>query len=399
MGTISNEELVQKAIVTTDAIAASGKLNPQQANKFIDYVFDLTGLKNAVRTVKFSPEELHIDKIGVGKRVAVPASEAVAPSVRRGVNTSRVTLKPVEIMVPFEIGDTFKEINIEQEQVEDHIIKMMATQLANDLETLYIEGDALGRADLESNLLEGGSTTLYIKDTYLALFDGWLRKADSANIVDLAGQNVGTNVFSKMLNAMPAKFKRDRANLRFSTSLDLEQNYRERVSTRATAEGDKALGSIAPLTPFGVPLVPFPLYPYKYREVEHVTLNATTAVTLRRTNISNVVVTASTLAGVPTAKYVNDTDYDLDLAAGTIARDAGGAITDGQVVKVTYDALPTVLLTHMQNLIIGIGRDIRIEKDRDIFRRANQYAVTLKAACEIEEVTAVVKGVNVGTGT
>jgi hypothetical protein len=399
MGTISNEELVQKAIVTTDAIASSGKLNPQQANKFIDYVFDLSGLKNAVRTVKFSPEELNIDKIGVGKRVAVPASEAVAPSVRRGVNTSKVTLKPVEIMVPFEIGDTFKEINIEQDQVEDHIIKMMATQLANDLETLYIEGDALGRADLESNLLEGGSTTLYVKDTYLALFDGWLRKADSANIVDLAGQNIGTNVFSRMLNAMPAKFKRDRSNLRFATSLDLEQNYRERVSTRATAEGDRALGSLMPLTPFGVPLVPFPLYPYKYREVEHVTLNGTTAVSLRRTNISNVVVTKTTLAGMPEAKYVNDTDYDLDLAAGTIARDAAGAITDGQTVKVTYDALPTVLLTHMSNLIIGIGRDIRIEKDRDIFRRANQYAITLKAACEIEEVTAVVKGVNVGTGT
>ena len=79
MSGIPNEELVQKAIVTTDALASSGKLNPAQSNKFIDYVVDETSLKNNARTVRFSNETLEIDKIGVGKRVAVAAAEAADP--------------------------------------------------------------------------------------------------------------------------------------------------------------------------------------------------------------------------------------------------------------------------------------------------------------------------------
>jgi len=302
--------------------------------------------------------------------------------------------------VPFEIGDTFREINVEGEAVEEHIIKMMATQLAIDMESLYIEGDTLGRADLESNLIEGGSATQVIRDSYLAMFAGWLRLSDggSSHIVDALNQNIGSNLFSRAINAMPAKFKRNRADLRFFTSLDLEQNYRERVSTRATAAGDTALGATQPLTPFGTPLLPYPLYPFQYREVEHVTLvNAATPAALRRRPVASVVVTLATLGSTPTTPFIETTDYTVDYAAGTVTK-VGAAIPDGTLVKVTYAANPTVLLTHMNNLIIGIGRDIRIEKDRDIFRRTNQYAITVKVAVEVEETDAMVKLVNIGVG-
>lgn len=398
--TVTNEDLVQKALVTTDALAASGKLNPAQADKFIDYVFDLTGLRNNARTLKFRNEDLVIDKIGVGRRAAMPATEAVSPSTRRGVSTSKVTLRPAEIIVPFEIGDSFREINLEGDNVEEHIIKMMATQLGNDLEMLYIEGDTLGRADLESNLLEGGDSVKYVKDSYLAMFNGWLRLADggSSHVVDAAGQNIGSNLFSRALNAMPAKFKRNRADLRFMTSLDLEQNYREKVSTRATNMGDAALQGSQNLTPFGTPLVPFNLYPFRYREVEHVVLvDSSTPASLRRAPVANVTVHLATLGQTPTAKFAETTDYTVDYANGTITK-VGAGIDDGATVKVTYDANPTLLLTHYSNLIVGIGRDIRIEKDRDIYRRMNQYAITCKVAVEVEETDAIVKVVNIGTG-
>lgn len=396
---MTNEEMVKKAIVTTDAIATSGKLNPQQADKFIDYVIDVSGLKNNARVVRFRNEQLDIDKIGVAKRVAMPATEAVSPSSRRGISTSKVSLSPKEIIVPFEISDNFMENNLEGASVEDHIIKMMATQLANDMETLYIEGDVLGRAVLESDLLENGSTQ-YVKDSYLALFDGWLRKADGGHVVDIAGANVGTSAFSKMLNALPAKFKRNRGELRFLTSIDLEQLYREKVASRATIGGDTALSSNMNLTPFGIPLVPFPLFPFKYREVEHIILtgNPGNAIALRRKPVANVVVTLTTLGNQPTTPLVETTDYVVDYTNGTVARVQGGAIADPTTVKVTYDANPTVVLTHYMNLIIGIGRDIRIEKDRDIYKRVNQYAITCKLSVQTEEVDAISKGVNFGTG-
>lgn len=177
MSGLSNEQLVQKAVVTTDAIAASGKLNPAQATKFISYVFDLTSLKDNARIVKFTNETMEIDKIGVGKRVAVPKAEAADPKVRRGISTSKVVLQPREIMVPFEISDTFGEINIEGKDVEDTIVRLMALQTGNDLEELYVNGDKLGVAVLQSDILEDGDTTRYVKDTYLALVDGWATRA------------------------------------------------------------------------------------------------------------------------------------------------------------------------------------------------------------------------------
>jgi hypothetical protein len=309
-----------------------------------------------------------------------------------------VILNPKEIVVPFEISDTFREVNLEGDNVEDRIIRMMATQLANDLESLYIEGDVLGRAAVEADLLEGGDTSKVVKDSYLGMFDGWLRLSDGGNTLDAAGQNIGSNLFSRMLNAMPAKFKRNRAELRYLTSLDLEQNFREKVSTRATQAGDNALSASSNLTPFGVPLVPFNLFPFKYREVEHVILAATTAVALRRRPIANVVVTLATLGNTPVTPFISGVDYTVDEAAGTIVRIGGGGISDPTTVKVTYDANPAAILTHFSNLIVGIGRDVRIEKDRDIYRRANQYAITAKVSVAVEEVSAMVKVVNVGTG-
>lgn len=393
---IQNEELIQKAVITTDALAAAGKLNPAQATTFIDYVVAETVLKDNARVVKFRNESLDIDKIGIGRRVAYPKAEAQDPGLRRGVNTSKVTLTPKEIIVPFEIGDNFKEVSIEGDQVEDHIIRMMATQLANDLEELYILGDVLGHAILEGDFKDGGSTTEYVKDLYLALLDGWARLSDSANIVDAQAANIGLAIFGKMLRAMPTKFRRNKNMLRWFLSPDLWQLYLEKLATRATALGDAA-SSGGQHGPFGVRAVEVPLWDFTPKVVEHIQLNGTTVTPLRFAPVQNEVVTTATLNKVPEAAFVEGTDYNMDYSAGTIARDAGGSIGDGDTVKVTYEANPQILLTHMNNFIVGIGRDIRIEKDRDIYKGVNQYAITCKAAVEFEEITAIVKGKNVGT--
>jgi len=399
MAGISNEELVQKATIVADNLASAGKLNAAQADRFIDYVIDETILKQNARTVRFRNESLDIDKIGVGNRVAVPKSEAADPQVRRGISTSKITLTPSEIMVPFEIGDQFKEINIEGESISDTIVRLMATALANDTEELYIGGNTLGPAALEGDLIDNGSSTQYVKDTYLALQNGWFTRAEGGNIVDAAGTNIGLSVFSSAIRAMPTKFRRNMSRLRWFMSPDLWQLYLEKLSTRATMLGDDAArgGGETP-GPFGIPAVPVPLLPFQPTIVEHVVLNGTTAVSLKNAPVANVVVTPSTLAATPTTPYVVVTDYALDATNGTIARDAGGAIGDGDTVKVTYQANPQLLLTHMSNLIVGIGRDIRIEKDRDIFKGVDQYAITAKIAAQIEELTAVVKVRNIGTG-
>lgn len=397
---MSNQELIQKAQITTDAIAAAGKLNPEQANKFIDYVFDLTSLKGKVRQIKFKPDQLDIDKINVGSRVAVAKNEATDPQVRRGVSTSKITLSPKEIMVPFEISDDFLEYNIEGMNVEDHVIKMMATQMANDIEELFIDGESLGSARFQADLFDGGSATHAVRDSYIGLFDGWLKLARSANVVDLAGANISSTVFNRMINALPEKYKRNKGNLKFFCSSTIEQNYRQTVSARATAAGDNALSSMVNLTPYGIELVPVPLLSLTPRVTEHVTMTGVVAQQLQFTNlVANAeIVVPTTIGATPIAPYVEGAgnDYVMDYVNGTITRDAAGSIGDGQVVKITYQSEAQLLLTEYRNLLMGIGRDIRIEKDRDIYKGVNQYAITSKVSCEIENDEAVVFGKNIG---
>jgi len=399
MSKMTNQELLEKAIVTTDAIAAQGKLNPAQADKFIDYVFDLTGLSGKVRTVKFRNEQYDIDKINIGKRAAVPKQEAKDPGVRRGITTSKVSLNPKEIMLPVEISDTFLDINLEGASVEDHIMKMFAKQFANDLEELYIDGDILGPAQISDDIYDDGDTTSIVKDTYLGLTDGWLKIARGGNVVDANGTNIGSALFSKMLNAIPEKYKRNKMDMKFFLSSNSEQNYRLAVSNRATAAGDNALNSTSNLTPFGMELVPVPLLSQTPRVTEHVTLTGTTAVQLKFKNIvsaSDIVVLTSISGKVSPYTQGAGNDYVMDYTNGTIARDGASTIPSGTTVKISYRSESQILLTHYMNLIVGVGRDIRIEKDRDIYKSVNQYAITAKVSSQIENLEAVVLAKNVG---
>lgn len=398
MADISNEELVRKAVVTADALASSGKLNAAQSDRFLDYVIDETTLKDNARVVRFRNEDLDIDKIGIGKRAAVAASEARDPGTRRGVSASKITLTPSELLVPIEISDTFREINIEGDSVEDHIIQMFAKQTANDIEELYITGNKLGHGRLESDLEDEGSSTLYVKDAYTALQDGWQILGNGGNIVDAEGANIGLSVFSKAIRALPTKFRRKLSMLRWIMSPDLQQIYYEKLATRATPLGDAAAGGSGH-GPFGIPINPVPLWDFLPLCTEHKVLTGTTPAALLNGPVQDVVVTPVTLGSTPIAAYVETTDYVVDYTAGTVVRSGASSIGSGDTVKITYRSNPQLMLTHMSNFIVGIGRDVRIEKDRDIFKRVNQYAISAKVAVQIEETTALVKVRNIGQNT
>jgi hypothetical protein len=388
---MTNRELIAKATITTDAMAAVGLLLPEQADKFIDYVVDETGIKDMSRIIRFKPSQKYIDKISVGRRMAVPKEEAIDPGVRRGVSTSRLVLEHREIMVPFEISDVVKEENIEGDAVEEHVIKMMATTFANNMEEMFWDGNTLGPAAVEADLYEGGSS-LCIKDTLLALFPGFLKLSEGGHVIDAANEPITPSLISRALNAMPNKFRKNRAAMKFLMSPDHEQVYREKISTRATQSGDSALAATGNIPSFGVELVPVALLsstpPYCENSVANT--DGTTATALSYGPIDDLVLTPTTLAKIPTAPYILNTDYTVNETAGTWTRLAGTAIGSGATVKATYKTAGRIVLTNPQNLIVCIGRDIRIEKDRNIFKGVNEFAITGKVWCAMEETDMVV---------
>jgi len=398
---MTQAELIEKAAITTDAIAAAGGLSPLQADRFLDFVFDETQLKAlGVRTVKFSREKMLIEKINVANRVAVAADEAADPGLRRGISTDKIEITPKEIMVPFEISDLIKDENIEGNDIEEHIIKLMATRLANNIEELYLDGNLLGPAAWEGDLIEGGAANLVRKDRYLALFDGLLRAAEAGHVVDAEGGPLVPTLVSRALRNMPNKFRKNRTDLRFLTSWDHEQHYREGVSARADGAGASALqGNM--IQPFGTQLYPMSLLSPEPLYVENSVANSdgSTPTALAHAPIDNVIIAPTSLNQTAVAPFVEGVDYSLDKAAGTWTRLGGGAIGSGATVKVTYTTAGRAILTMPKNIIIAIGRDVTIEKDRNIFKRVNEFAIHAKVYVTFEEVDAVVLVKNIQVPT
>jgi hypothetical protein len=402
-GTMSNENLVQQRKGLIDAastLASSGALLPEQADRFIDFVFDRTVLSKMMRTERFRNDQLHIEKLGIGNRVTVPADEGVDPGHRVGVNTGRVTLTPKELITPFDISDRFLESNVEGQSAADRVIRMMSTQFANDTEEMVINADTRGPVIKQSDLPGGGDSSRYVLDRLMALFDGALRLADSGHLVDAQGAAIGASVFSEAYRAMPDKFRRSINDLVWITSLDMVQLWKERVAARATPAGDQALTSKDAPTPWGIPLLGVPLFPLNAPVTEHVTLNTTVATSLRYSGLvaGSAGVVPTTITGtVPVTPFSASADFLFDAVNGTLARRGGSAIGDGATVKVTYKASPQLLLTHVRNLIFAIGRDVRLERARNIHKRANEFVLTTRVSVNIEEVDALVKVYNLSS--
>ena len=241
---MNQAELLQKALETADLIAGGGELNPEQSDKFITYLKDLSVMARDARQVPMKARKKDINKIGIGSRASVPATEGQDPNVRKKPTLSRVTLDTVEIMTPFEVTYDVFEDNIEGENLEDSIIKIFATQIATDHEELYIMGDQNS------------------SDTYLALLDGWRVLANAGgHVYNHGGSGVSTTVLAKLLDEMPEQYLRDYNDLRFYVNPKFEHAYKRLLGQRPTALGDKLLLENEGAMYSGIPIVRVPIIP------------------------------------------------------------------------------------------------------------------------------------------
>jgi len=170
------------------------------------------------------------------------------------------------------------------------------------------------------------------QDAFLRGLDGWRVLAEDGHQVDVEGATVDKSVLAAMYKALPDKYKRNHGDLRFYLSPACVQDWHDSFADRPTAGGDSALQSAQAPAYMGIPVVPAPAIP-------------------------------TDLAGIN--GYVGS-----DLSYG--------------------------FLTSKDNLVFGIHREVRVDKDRDILRGVNIYAITTRIAVEFEEDDAVVLAVNVG---
>ncbi|AVD99225.1 major capsid protein [Streptomyces phage BillNye] len=205
-----SNELLEKVIRTTEVgSGGGGLLNPEQANRFIDYMWDATVLGSQVRTIRMRSTEQEIDKVGVGERLMRVATEAVDDGVNAGAVFTKISLTTKKLRLDWELSTESLEDNLEGDALEDHIARLMATQAGNDLEDVAINGD-----------------TAKTGDALLKAFDGWRKLAlAGGHVIDNAGAGLNRAAANKALKAMPRKYMQRRNGLKFFAGSNLIQDY------------------------------------------------------------------------------------------------------------------------------------------------------------------------------
>jgi len=327
--------------------SGNGLLYPDQANRFLDYMWDATILAKACRTIRMRSNTTEIDRVSVGQRIMTVATEDQpvnwVSNTGSGAYTaanatfSKISLTTRKLRLDWELSAEALEDNIEGPDLEDHIARLMATQAGNDVEDVLINGNGTG-------------TDLY------SAFKGFRALAiEKTHVVDANGAGLGLPIFNAAIKQMPRKYKQRRNQLRFFVGSNLAQDYLYNLTnttgnflpfdvTSGIIRGQQAANDGGPgvTTPFafGIPVVNVPLMR------EDLTLNGTP-------NIAN-----------------NTT--------GTLYGD--------------------IHLTFPQNLIVGVKRDVVVYRQFHPKKDTIEYTLFIRVGTAIENYDAHVIVRNIAVG-
>ena len=216
--------------------AGSGILRPEQARRFIDYVWDATVLAQDGRRVTMRANTMELEKVNVGERVIRAAAQAVGDYTNAGATFSKVELTTKKIRLDWEVSAEALEDNIEGAALEDHIVRLMTNAFGNDIEDLAINGTGDSADGSFLGIMNGFVN--HVKE------DGDAHEA----VVTVSNDNWTTDAMQKIILAMPRKYRAIKSNLKFYAGTDAFQGIIKNNGTLADAIAEAFAG-----TPAGTP--------------------------------------------------------------------------------------------------------------------------------------------------
>jgi len=202
--------------------AGSGILRPEQARRFIDYVWDATVLAQDGRRVTMRANTMELEKVNVGERVIRAAAQGIGDYTNAGATFSKVELTTKKIRLDWEVSSEALEDNIEGAALEDHIVRLMTNAFGNDIEDLAINGD--------------GST-----GSFLSIMNGFINRAKASgsgaheSVVTVSDNRWTPEVLQNIILAMPRKYRALKNNLKFYAGTDVFQGIVKHNGTLADA--------------------------------------------------------------------------------------------------------------------------------------------------------------------
>lgn len=256
-----------------------GVLNPEQSRQFIDYIFDEMVLANDGRRVVMRGNTMELDKVRVGSRLVSKATQAEQTGSNAAPAFTKIELTTTKFRLDYELSTESLEDNIEGETLEDHVVRLMATQFGNDLEDIAINGSAGADAGYYQSTLNG--FIKQIRDTsytgaheaaaaQAVMTDIWESSPESG---DGSSTKLGLTALETIYNALPRKFKARRSDLKFYMNSKHLQELISELRSVGTVPEEVAVRVIDGQIPqiggpagaqyliFGLPVLEVPLYP------------------------------------------------------------------------------------------------------------------------------------------
>lgn len=204
---MSNNETLEKLVSTSSIGTAPGDgfLSIEQANSFIDHIWDAAVLWKEATKRKMNASYAEWPTVRVGARVTRGAVQATDTGQNATASFTKVSISTYKLRLDWEVSTESLEDNIEGESLDSHLLRLFTNQLAQDLEELTIHGDTASA------------------DPLLSVFDGWHKKALAnghvrAALTGSGNEQLSRAHFNQAIRAMPVKYGRDKNKVRFYAS-------------------------------------------------------------------------------------------------------------------------------------------------------------------------------------
>jgi len=239
-------------MTTTDFTGGVGLLPTKVADKFINFIFDESKLKNMCTQLKLDVPKKEIDILDLTDQVISPQVENTSNPTSDLIDptTSKIEIDTVNLTAIWDMSFDVLEENIEKGNFEKTFYKELSKKMANNLEDFHLNGDdTIVPADRRENVL--------------ALQDGWLKRiaAGGNTFVVPAGNPLQLAAFDRLQMALPEKYKLNRDKLKYFVNPVNEQNYRSSLVQRETNYGDEILKGNKNISVFGSEVSPVTYMP------------------------------------------------------------------------------------------------------------------------------------------
>jgi HK97 family phage major capsid protein len=246
--------------VTPSGSAASGILRPEQARRFIDYVWDGTVLAKDGRRVTMRANTMELEKVNVGERVIRAANQGDATYTNAGATFSKVELTTKKIRLDWEVSAEALEDNVEGAALEDHLVRLMTNAFANDIEDLAINGTGTGVNNF-LNIMEG-----FVSRTKT---DGYAHEY----VATIANNAFTPEVLQQVVDRLPRKYRALKNGLKFYAGTSAFQGivrnhgtasnniWTEQYRNSYLAGTDQVIGEARATRVLGIPVMEVPYYP------------------------------------------------------------------------------------------------------------------------------------------